>query len=59
MQNVAAAPGEIMESSDKGIAVAGQGGWLLIKRLQPQGQPKTNASEYALSVGLKAGERFG
>ena len=59
MQNVSAAPGEIRESSDKGIAVAGQGGWLLIKRVQPQGQPKVNASEYALSVGLKAGERFG
>jgi methionyl-tRNA formyltransferase len=59
MRDVSAAPGEIMESSDKGIAVAGQGGWLLIKRVQPQGQPKTNASEYALSVGLKAGERFG
>lgn len=59
MQNVTAAPGEIIESSDKGIAVAGQGGWLLIKRAQPQGQPKTNASEYALKVGLKAGERLG
>jgi methionyl-tRNA formyltransferase len=58
-QNGTAAPGEIRESSDKGIAVAGQGGWLLIKRVQPQGQPKINASEYALSVGLKAGERFG
>lgn len=59
MQNVAAAPGEIIESSDKGIAVAGQGGWLLIKRVQPQGQPKVSASEYALKVGLKAGERLG
>ena len=59
MHNVPAVPGGVMESSDKGIAVASQGGWLLIKRVQPQGQPKTNASEYALSVGLKAGERFG
>jgi len=59
MQNVTAMPGEVMESSDRGIAVAGQGGWLLIKRVQPQGQPKINASEYALSAGLKAGERFG
>lgn len=59
MQNVAALPGEIMQSSDKGIDVAGQGGRLLIKRVQPQGQPKINAPEYALSVGLKAGERFG
>jgi len=59
MRDVSAAPGEIMESSDKGIAVAGQGGLLLIKRVQPQGQPKINASEYAISVGLKAGGRFG
>lgn len=59
MQNVPGAPGEIIESSDKGIAVAGQGGWLLIKRVQPQGQPKVSASEYALKVGLKAGERLG
>ena len=59
MQNVTAALGEIMESSDKGLAVAGQGGLLLIKRIQPQGQPKINASEHALSVGLRAGERFG
>jgi methionyl-tRNA formyltransferase len=58
IQNVAAAPSEIIKSSDKGIAVAGQGGWLLIKRVQPQGQPKVSASEYALKVGLKAGERL-
>jgi methionyl-tRNA formyltransferase len=59
MRNAAAAPGEIMEISDKGIAVAGQGGRLLIKRVQPQGQPKVSASEYAINVGLKAGETFG
>ena len=57
-QNVPAAPGEIIKSSDKGIAVAGQAGWLLIKRVQPQGQPKVSASEYALKVDLKAGERL-
>ncbi len=67
MQDVPAAPGEIRESSDKGIAVAGRGGWLLIKRVQPQGQApsagsgqaKMRASEYAISVGLRAGERLG
>jgi methionyl-tRNA formyltransferase len=59
MQNVTAAPGEIIKSSDKGIAVAGRGGWLLVKRVQPQAQPKMTASEYALKVGLKAGERLG
>lgn len=58
-QNIPAAPGEIIKSSDGGITVAGQGGLLLIKRVQPQGQPKLSASEYSLSVGLKAGERLG
>jgi methionyl-tRNA formyltransferase len=56
---VSAQPGEIIEISDKGIAVAGQGGWLLIKRVQPQGQPKVRASEHALKAGLKAGGKFG
>ena len=59
MQNVATAPGEILESSNKGIAVAGQGGRLLIKRVQPQGQPKMSASEYGLKIGLKVGGRLG
>jgi methionyl-tRNA formyltransferase len=59
VQNVSALPGEIIRSSDEGIAVAGQGGWLLIKRVQPQGQAKINASEYAKSASLKVGERFG
>jgi len=59
MQAVSFAPGEIIESSDKGVAVAGQGGRLLIKRVQPQGQSKMSASEYAPKVGLKAGERLG
>ena len=58
-QAISPAPGEIIESSDKGIAVAGQGGHLLIKRVQPQRQPKMGASEYVLKVGLKAGERLG
>lgn len=59
MQAVSAAPGDIIDTSDKGIVVACQGGYLLIKRVQPQGQPKMNASEYALKVGLKAGGRLG
>jgi methionyl-tRNA formyltransferase len=59
MQDDPAVPGEIRGSSDKGIAVAGRGGWLLIKRVQPRGQPKISASEYAISVGLRAGERLG
>lgn len=59
LQDVAAAPGEVVEISDKGIAVAGRGGRLIIKRVQPQGQSKIKASEYAASAGLRAGERLG
>lgn len=59
LESVAAAPGEVIKASDEGIAVAGRGGWLLIKRVQPQGQPKTHASEYAASIGLRIGERLG
>jgi methionyl-tRNA formyltransferase len=67
LQDVAAAPGEIIEVSDKGIVVAGRGGRLLIKRVQPQGQApsagsgqaKVKAAEYAASAGLKAGDRLG
>jgi methionyl-tRNA formyltransferase len=58
-QDITGAPGDIREISDKGIAVAGRGGWLLIKRVQPRGQPKISASEYAISVGLRAGEILG
>jgi methionyl-tRNA formyltransferase len=59
IQDIIGAPGEIRESSDEGIAVAGRRGWLLIKRVQPQGQPKMKASEYAISVSLGVGEKLG
>jgi methionyl-tRNA formyltransferase len=58
MQNISGVPGEVIESSDEGITVAGPGGKLLIQRVQPQGQPKTSARDYAISVGLKVGERL-
>ncbi len=67
LQDAEAAPGEIVEVSDKGIAVAGRGGRLLIKRVQPQGQApsassgqaKIKAAEYAASAGLRAGDKLG
>ena len=52
-------PGEIIESDQTGITVASQGGCILIKRLRPEGMPKTGASDYAASVDLKVGERLG
>jgi methionyl-tRNA formyltransferase len=57
-QDVAGTPGEVVERSEKGIVVACQGGGLLIKRVQAQGQPKSPASEYAASMDLKAGEKL-
>ena len=57
--NVSAMPGEIIKSSEEGIIVAGKGGSLIIKRVQPQDQPKLSASEYALLVGLRTRERLG
>jgi methionyl-tRNA formyltransferase len=59
VQNVSGVPGEVIKSSGEGITVAGRGGTLLIKRVQPHGQPKMSASDYALSVVLRAGERLG
>ena len=59
VENVSAMPGEIIKSSDEGITVAGKGGSLIIKRVQPQDQPKLSASEYVLLAGLRTGERFG
>jgi len=57
-QHTSASPGEIIKSSNEGITVAGRGGCLLIKRVQPQGQSKIGTLEYAISVSLKANERF-
>jgi len=50
--------GEITEISDKGITIAGNGGAILVKRLQPPGSAKIPAVEYAQSVSLKVGDRF-
>ena len=52
-------PGEIVESDETGITVGVQGGRLLIKRVRPEGMPKTGASDYAASLDLRAGERLG
>lgn len=52
-------PGVVTEISEKGITVAGKGGAILVKRLQPQGSAKITATEYAQAVALKAGDCFG
>jgi len=52
-------PGVVSKITDKGITVAGKGGAILIKRLQPAGSAKITAAEYGQAVALKAGDCFG
>ena len=52
-------PGEVTEVSDVGFEVAAPGGSLLIRRVQPERAGKVGASEWAESVGLAPGDRFG
>ncbi len=58
-QTASDSPGKIIKSLEEGITVAGRGGTLLIKRVQPRGQPKISASEYARSIVLRVGEMLG
>ena len=58
-RDVTGAPGEIIACSEEGIVIACQGGGLLIKRVQAQGQPKSPAAEYARSMELRSGEKLG
>jgi methionyl-tRNA formyltransferase len=58
-QDVEAMPGAVIDSSERGWAVASQGGYLLIKRVQPLGSLKVSTPDFARSVGLKRGERLG
>ena len=52
-------PGEVIEVSDRGFAVAAQGGSLFVRRVQPGRERKMAAGEWAASTGLVAGDRFG
>nr|PZN85788.1 MAG: formate--tetrahydrofolate ligase [Pseudomonadota bacterium] len=51
-------PGEIVAITGEGIQVAAKGGRILIKRVRPPGGQKIPATEYAVSAGLKVGDRF-
>ena len=52
-------PGEIADVNDDGILVAGQGGAIVVKRLQPEGASKMPAKNFAMEAGLGVGERLG
>jgi methionyl-tRNA formyltransferase len=52
-------PGEVVEVSDDGVLVQGNGGRILIQRVRPKGGDKQSAHEWASAAGLAPGKRFG
>jgi len=53
------APGTVLEIADDGFLVAGNGGSIFVKRVQPQGSPKIKAAEFVATSGLKVGDKLG
>jgi methionyl-tRNA formyltransferase len=51
--------GEVSEVREDGIIISGNGGSILVRRVQPEGLAKIPASEYAQSLSLNVGEWFG
>lgn len=51
-------PGEVAEVAGDGFEIAAGDGGLRVHRVQPEGSGKMSASEWAESVGLRAGVRF-
>jgi len=51
-------PGEVRDIADNGLVVSGNGGSILVKRVQPEGSAKIPALEYAQSISMKVGDRF-
>ena len=54
-----AEPGTVVEVAEDGFLVAGNGGSIFVKRLQPKGSPKVKAPEFIASAGVKVGDRLG
>ena len=52
-------PGEIMDISEEGVTVQGNGGRILIKRVRPEASGKIPASEWASAITLKIGTTLG
>jgi methionyl-tRNA formyltransferase len=54
-----ASPGEVLTIGAEGFLVAGNGGAILVKRVQPRGGTKVKAAEFVAASGLKVGDRLG
>jgi methionyl-tRNA formyltransferase len=52
-------PGEIMDISEEGVTVQGNGGRILINRVRPEASGKIPASEWASAITLKIGTTLG
>jgi methionyl-tRNA formyltransferase len=52
-------PGTVVEVAEEGFLVAGNGGSIFVKRLQPKGSPKVKAPEFVASAGVKVGDKLG
>ncbi|MBI2848084.1 MAG: methionyl-tRNA formyltransferase [Chloroflexi bacterium] len=52
-------PGQVLGVSGSGINIATGDGAILVKRVQPESMPKTEAAKYAESAGLKPGVVLG
>jgi len=52
-------PGEIVDITKQGFAVAAINGAILVRRVQVEGFPKIAAPEFANQVRLKVGDRLG
>ena len=53
------APGQVLSVEPDGFVAAGQGGGILVKRVQAAGTGKTKAPEFIVSSGLKVGDTLG
>ncbi len=52
-------PGEVVDVTDEGFAVAAQGGRILVKRVRPEGGDKIAAGAFAAEGGPVKGTRLG
>jgi methionyl-tRNA formyltransferase len=52
-------PGEVVNVSDEGVLVQGNGGRILIQRVRPKGGDKQGANEWASASGVATGARLG
>ncbi len=59
VMGAAGAPGEVIEVTDQGFAVAADGGSIIVTRVRPAGGQKVSAADYAKDTGLVAGQRLG